>query len=117
MSNIDPQKPNIIIQPSSGVIGVATETIGALKGSPILVVMVALNIAFIGAGTYYLGRQQDNLGRLMDKVFDRCLPAVDGYRSDGNNNPLYRPPHRPATGVIGDIPIQEGVLDKPSPPP
>jgi hypothetical protein len=107
MSSNDPQqRPNIIIQPSTGVVGVATETIGALKGSPILIVMVALNIAFIGAATYYLGRQQDNLGKLMDKVFDRCLPShMDDY--------VPRPPHRPATGMIGDIQIQEGQLDGP----
>ena len=94
----DQQKPNIIIQPSSGVIGVATETIGALKGSPILIVMVALNCAFIGAGIYYLGRQQDNVARLVDKVFDRCLP-------DHDHDPvLNRPPHRPVTGLqVGEI--------------
>jgi hypothetical protein len=95
----DQQKPNIIIQPSSGVIGVATETIGALKGSPILIVMVALNVAFLGAGIYYLGRQQDNVARLVDKLFDRCLPTLHSSQPDW---PPIRPPHRPATGLGGD---------------
>jgi CDP-diacylglycerol pyrophosphatase len=60
----------------SGITGVANNTIGALKGSPILLVMVVLNAVFIAAGSYYLSKQQDDTSQVMIKIFDRCLPDV-----------------------------------------
>jgi hypothetical protein len=60
----------------SGITGIANNTIGALKGSPILLVMVVLNAVFIGAGSYYLSKQQDDTSQVMIKIFDRCLPDV-----------------------------------------
>jgi hypothetical protein len=61
---------------TNGVTGVATHTIDALKNSPILLVMIILNAAFLGAGSYYLSKQQDDTSQVMIKVFDRCLPDV-----------------------------------------
>ena len=60
----------------SGITGIANNTIGALKGSPILLVMVVLNAVFIAAGSYYLSKQQDDTSQVMIKIFDRCLPDV-----------------------------------------
>jgi hypothetical protein len=53
---------------------VARDTIGALKGTPILLVMVLLNCAFLGVATYYLRAQQATAYELVGKVLDRCLP-------------------------------------------
>jgi len=77
----DDHTPTVVVQPSQGVVGVATDTVGALKGSPILLVMVLLNVAFLGVAAFYLRTQQEGIVRLMDKVFDRCLPDIhpDAY--------------------------------------
>jgi hypothetical protein len=61
---------------TNGITGVASETISALKSSPILLVMIILNAVFIGAGSYYLSKQQDDTSQVMIKIFDRCLPDV-----------------------------------------
>jgi hypothetical protein len=61
---------------NGGITGIATGTIDALKSSPILLVMVILNAAFLGAGSYYLSKQQDDNSQVMIKIFDRCLPDV-----------------------------------------
>jgi hypothetical protein len=68
--------PTVVVQPSQGVVGVAADTIGALRGSPTLLVMVVLNAIFLAAAAYYLRGQQENSFRLVDKMFDRCLPNV-----------------------------------------
>jgi hypothetical protein len=70
--------PQVVVQPAQGVIAVASDTIGALKTSPLLLVMVLLNCAFIGAAAYYLRNQQDNAVRLVAEIFDRCLPEHKG---------------------------------------
>jgi hypothetical protein len=81
--------PTVVVQPPAGVVGVATETIGALRGSPILIVMVVLNCVFIGAAAFYFKTQQENVYRLIDKMFDRCLPDVHPEAYVG------KPPHPP----------------------
>jgi hypothetical protein len=82
---------------SNGITGIATGTIDALKGTPILVVMVVLNAAFLGAGSFYLSKQQDDIAQLTDKVLDRCLPNVhmEAY--------IVTPPQRrsPVVDVFG----------------
>jgi|HubBroStandDraft_5_1064220.scaffolds.fasta_scaffold09764_6 hypothetical protein len=61
---------------SNGVTGVASDTINAFRGFPILLVMVLLNAAFLFAGVYYLTKQQDDASQTIDKVLQRCLPDV-----------------------------------------
>jgi CDP-diacylglycerol pyrophosphatase len=56
------------------VVGVASDTVGALRGSPTLLVMVVLNAIFIAGAAYYLRNQQDHAFALVDKMFDRCVP-------------------------------------------
>ena len=68
----------VVIQPSQGVIGIATDTIGALRGFPVLLVMVLLNCAFIVSAAWYLRNQQDHAFALVRTMFDRCLPEAGG---------------------------------------
>jgi hypothetical protein len=70
------EAPTVVVQPSQGVVGVATDTIGALRGSPLLLVMVLLNCVFLAAAAYYLRGQQAGTFQLVDKMFDRCLPDI-----------------------------------------
>jgi len=73
----DQNRPQqVIVQPAQGAFGVATDTIGALRDSPTLLVMVLLNCAFLAALAYYLHGQQEATYKLVDKMFDRCLPNV-----------------------------------------
>lgn len=74
---------------SNGITGIATGTIDALKNSPTLLVMVVLNAAFLGAGSYYLSKQQDDVAQVTDKILERCLPNVhmEAY--------IVTPPQRP----------------------
>jgi len=67
------EHPNIVVQPQ-GVVGVASEAVGALSNTPLLLVMVVLNVAFLFVAAYYLRTQQENTARLIDKIFDHCLP-------------------------------------------
>jgi hypothetical protein len=93
----DPQHPPIVVQ-SPGVIGFAGETVGALKSTPILLVMVLLNCAFIGGAAFYLRNQQDHAFTLVDKVLDRCLSE--------KRSALSVPPARPYTPTpdqVGDV--------------
>jgi CDP-diacylglycerol pyrophosphatase len=55
--------------------GAVTETIGALRSTPVLLVMVVLNFAFIAAAVAYLSHQQENVSKLVTQMFDRCLPG------------------------------------------
>jgi hypothetical protein len=69
----DPTPPIIVTNP--GMVAVAADTISALKTTPVLLVMVLLNMAFIAAGAWYLRNQQDHAFGLVKTMFDRCLPA------------------------------------------
>lgn len=66
-----------------------------------LLVMVVLNCAFIVAGAYYLRTQQDNAYRLVDKIFERCLPET---------RPGQRPYIAPPDDHRGDL---KGYLPSP----
>ena len=66
-----------------GIVTVAGDTVSALKGSPILLVMVILNCVFIAAAAFYLKNQQDNAFKLVDEIFNRCLPRT----TDGTHDP------------------------------
>jgi hypothetical protein len=56
------------------IVGAAAGTIDALRSTPILLVMVLLNCAFLGVAAYYLRSQQASAFVLVGKVLDRCLP-------------------------------------------
>lgn len=56
------------------IAGAAAGTVDALRSTPILLVMVLLNCAFLGVATYYLRAQQATAYELVGKVLDRCLP-------------------------------------------
>jgi hypothetical protein len=76
--------PTVVVQQTpQGAVAVAGETVSALKGSPILLVLVLLNIAFLGSAAYYLKNQQDNAFKLVDEIFNRCLPRS----TDGTHDP------------------------------
>ena len=66
--------PQVVFAPTQGVVGIATGTIDALRTSPVLLVMVLLNCAFLGVAAYYLRTQQQSAFTLVQKVLDRCLP-------------------------------------------
>jgi hypothetical protein len=75
-------KPNVIVQtPNGGIFGTANRTIGALTNTPILLVMVLLNLGFLAVAAYYLRGQQSGTITLLTQVFDRCLPDIhpQGY--------------------------------------
>ena len=55
------------------VTAVASDTIHALKSTPILLVMVLLNCGFLGIAAYYLHVQQASAYQLVDRVLDSCL--------------------------------------------
>jgi hypothetical protein len=74
MSNDQQPKSTVVVSSNGGMFGAANRTISALSGTPVLLVMVLLNVAFIGAAAYYLRSQQDHAFTLVDKIFDRCLP-------------------------------------------
>lgn len=68
----DNRPPVVVTNPS--VTTVASDVTSALKTSPLLLVMVLLNCVFIAAGAYFLRMQQENAFKLIDKIFDKCLP-------------------------------------------
>ena len=68
--------PTVVVEPQRNVVSVATGAVDALRGSPMLLVMVLLNCAFLAAAAYYLRGQQEGAFRLVDKMFDHCLPDV-----------------------------------------
>lgn len=70
----DDRPPTVVVTPAQGVVGIATGAVDALRGTPMLLVLVLLNCAFLIAGSYYIRGQQDNAFKLVDKMFDRCLP-------------------------------------------
>jgi hypothetical protein len=74
----DSPPPTVVVQPSQGVVGVAADTVSALRGSPMLLVMVVLNCVFIAGAAYYLRNQQDHAFELVSKMFDSCMPPHKG---------------------------------------
>jgi hypothetical protein len=85
----DPQ-PTPVIVTNPGVVTVASDTISALKTSPLLLVLVLLNAAFILAAAWYLRNQQDHAFALVSKLFDRCLigPAPPQHQGSYSPSPL-----------------------------
>jgi hypothetical protein len=80
--------PLVVTNP--GVVSVASDTVSALKTSPLLLVMVLLNVAFIVAGAWYLRNQQDHAFALVGSLFERCLPMKPPLSGD-NHTGAYSP--------------------------
>lgn len=93
----DDRPPTVVVQPSQGVIGVAADTVSALRGSPTLLVMVVLNCMFILGAAYYLRVQQDNAYKLVNSILERCLP-------EPHASPPARPYTAPPTEHQGSLP-------------
>ena len=106
----DQQQPptthTTVIQPSGGMVSVASDTVGALKSTPVLLVLVLLNCTFIGAAAYYFRIQQENVSRLVDKILTRCLP--DGRHSEAD---ISRPPARVYTPTPDSYGYKASPLD------
>ncbi len=67
---------------------VAADTIGALRGSPNLLLVFLLNAVFIGALFFYLVDERRGREGIVNKLFDRCLPDV---HSDAYVHPQQHP--------------------------
>jgi hypothetical protein len=75
--------------PRSGIIGMAHDTIDALKTSPAILLIVLLNMAFAGGAAYYLVTVENyraaGTTRLLD-LLEKCalhtipLEALPAYR-------------------------------------
>jgi hypothetical protein len=72
------EHPVVIQNQPSGVFETANRVVGAFAGAPMLLLMVILNLGFIGAAAYYLRNQQDQLTKMVSVIMDRCLPDVHG---------------------------------------
>jgi hypothetical protein len=66
----------------TGVSGVAIDTINALKTSPVLLLIVLLNIAFAGGAAYYLTNIENKRSEYLTMLLDRCLPSQHPERKE-----------------------------------
>jgi CDP-diacylglycerol pyrophosphatase len=65
---------------TNGVTSVATSAIDALKTSPVLLLIVLLNMAFAGSAGWYLASTENKRNEAVRLILDRCIP-------------VYQPPH------------------------
>jgi hypothetical protein len=61
--------------PREGISGVALSMVDALKTSPVLLLIVILNMAFAGGAAYYLTHIENMRSEYLKLLLDRCLPA------------------------------------------
>jgi hypothetical protein len=81
MTDVPPSQP-VIVMPSQGTVaGVATSAIDALRTSPVLLLIVVLNMTFALAAGYYLLQQEsyrakdrDALAGLLEKCITQTVP-------------------------------------------
>jgi len=66
--------------PRQGVTGVATGIVDALKTSPVLLLIILLNMAFAGGAAYYLTYIENLRSEYLKLLLDRCLPAKQGVQ-------------------------------------
>jgi hypothetical protein len=59
-------------------IEIARDTVAALKSSPLLLVVILLNIVMVGAGLLYLRREQAQMDRMIELMSEcsKGLPAM-----------------------------------------
>jgi hypothetical protein len=65
----------VIVQRGGGITAIAGDAIDALKTSPVLLLIVLLNMAFAGAASYYLERQEERRGEgisALISLLDKC---------------------------------------------
>src|SRR5262245_17503411 len=75
MSDQHPQ-PQVVVQPSSGVAGVATTAIDALKTSPTLLLIVLRNMVFAACGTWFLINLENHRAHdrsLLIGMIEKCI--------------------------------------------
>ena len=97
MSVAEDTPPTVVVTPAQGVVGVATGAVDALRGTPMLLVMVLLNCAFLISAAWYLRNQQDHAFGLVKTMFDRCLPEAPPRR--------FAPPSNEHQGVYPSSPL------------
>jgi hypothetical protein len=59
-----------------GVTGVASDVVSALRTSPVLLLIVILNMAFAGSAAYYLTGIENKRSEVIKLMLDRCVPAA-----------------------------------------
>jgi hypothetical protein len=67
------------IQPQQrpdSVTGVAGGVVDALKTSPVLLLIVLLNMAFAGGAAYYLTGIENKRSEAIRLILDRCIPQA-----------------------------------------
>jgi len=74
--------PEVIMTdpPREGISGVALGMIDALKTSPVVLLIVLLNMAFAGGAAYYLTHIENMRSEYLKLLLDRCLPAKQGVQ-------------------------------------
>ena len=78
----DPPPSSTIVMPAQGVFVFASEALGALKTSPVLLLIVVLNLVFASLAGYYLlqvehYRADDRaaIGNLLADCINRSVPV------------------------------------------
>lgn len=67
MSDVQPPR-------ATSIVAVADDVIGALKASPVILLIVLLNCAFAGAASYFMVRLETFRHEAMVTLLDRCIP-------------------------------------------
>jgi hypothetical protein len=79
-----PPAQAVILSPptSGGVVALGGDVVGALKTSPVLLLIVLLNMAFAGVGGYYLlqveayrAQERAALSSLLEKCLTQSVPT------------------------------------------
>jgi hypothetical protein len=55
---------------------VAREVVSGLKNTPMMLGMLVLNVAFLGAGIYFLLKFGEANAARFELILNRCLPAA-----------------------------------------
>jgi hypothetical protein len=70
----------------NGITGLGGEVIDALKTSPVLLLIVLLNMAFAGSAAYYLSNIENKRSEATKLILDRCIPYAADHRKGADNN-------------------------------
>lgn len=60
--------------------GVAIGVVDALRTSPVILLIVLLNMAFVLGGAYYLTGIENKRNEAMRLILDRCIPHAQPLR-------------------------------------
>lgn len=76
--------PQVIVSPrNGGVVSVASGVVDALKTSPVILLIVLLNMAFAGGAAYYLATIENKRSEAIKLILDRCIPYAYPPRLGG----------------------------------